>query len=67
MQKAQMDDFIQNQKKTLDICILCHNFWTNQNLDPAKDIKMARIGSKMVIYETVSGAPLARRTRAQAR
>ena len=65
-----MDDFIQNQKKTTgywDICILCHNFWTNQNLDPAKDIKIARIGSKMVIYETVSGAPLARRTRAQAR
>ena len=27
--------FVQNQKKNGngDICILCHNFWTNQNLD----------------------------------
>ena len=35
MQKTQMSTFVQNCKKykNANICILCHNFGTNQNLD----------------------------------
>ena len=33
MQKKQKSVFVQNCKKPKNICILCHNLWTNQTLD----------------------------------
>ena len=69
-QKMQMSVFVQNRKKLEmeNICILHHNFWTNQNLDlfcPSKwrsepqyehtdGNKMVRNGPKTAIYESVS-------------